>query len=233
MLKSKSEVFAVRLIPLATSSVLIIGLISACAQSEFAGDTGQGVRNGIKPPGGDPNDSETPPGNNTPGNDDSLKTDDGGKIELVDADLIIERHGDGAHYQNCMTANIQGQAPLDIGCNRPAPHPASYGRANPFTSVKVKLMTNTCNVLQLAMKSKKSAGGVFVQNIRTSGRVFTSATKPSNGPGYVIDQIPNGFRIYANDNPDNNWGDLSLSITAPGTSKIKFTIEGSNIPCPQ
>lgn len=222
-----------RLIPLTTSSLLIIGLISACAQSEFAGDTGQGVRNGMKTPNKDPNNPDDPT-NNTPGNDDGLKTDDGGKIELVDADLIIQRHGDGAAFQNCMTANIQGQAPLDIGCNRPAPRPASYGGANPFTSVKVKLLTNTCNVLQLAMKSKKSAGGGFVQNIRTSERVFTTATKPAKGPGYVIDQIPNGFRIYANDNDDSNWGDLSLSITAPpGTSKIKFTIEGSNIPCPQ
>lgn len=215
-----------------TISILIgVGLISACAQSEFAGDTGQGVRNGVKPPSDIPNDSDTP-GTNTPGNDDGLKTDDGGKIELVDADLTIQRHGDGAHFQNCMTANIAGQPAVDIGCNRPGPYPNSYGGANPFTSAKVKLLTNTCNVLKLSMKSKKTAGGAFSQNITTSSRVFTSATKPSNGPGYVIDQIPNGFRVYANDNGDSNWGDLSLSITSLGTSKIKFTIEGSNIPCP-
>ena len=216
-----------RTFPLVIGSLLVVGLVSACAQSEFAGEAGQGVRKNVQTPNkNNPNDSETP-GTNTPGTGDDLMTDDGGEIKLVDAELTIQRHGDGAHFHNCMKANIQGQPAVDIGCNRPGRYPASYGGANPFTSAKIKLLTNTCNVLQLSMTSNGNP------NITTSGRVFTSATKPANGPGYVIDQVPNGFRIYANDNGDSNWGDLSLSITSTANSKIKFTIEGTNIPCPQ
>ncbi len=214
------------------SSLIVVGLISACAQSEFAGDTGQGVRNGIKPPGGDPNDSETTPGKNTPGNDDSLKTDDGGKIELVEAELSLSRENDQAKYRNCLYAHIVDQPPVTLSCNRD-----TNGNKNPAggSSVKIKLRTNTCNQLRIYFESTRRSDPQTISTA-TPGRVSVGASKQGQGikgPGLnIIREASGSLLIEANDNPDTMWHDVYLRVTPPANRpNIKFTIENSGIPC--
>jgi hypothetical protein len=218
-----------------TFGLFITGFnIMSCSQQEFSGDSGSNYaykngKNGPKKPGtsdGTKDDPSNP--NSTAGN--PLTPDDGGKVQLIDAELTITRNGDGAHFQNCMKGNIEGQPAVDLGCNRPAPYPSSYGGANPVKSVKIKLKTNTCNVLKLSMNSNSGSGSY--PNITTASSVYSTATKPAIGPGYLVDKITGGFAVSANDNNDGNWGDLSLSITSANSAKIKFTIEGSGVPCP-
>ncbi len=216
------------------SILIVVGLISACAQSEFAGDTGQGVRNGIKPPGGDPNDSETTPGKNTPGNDDSLKTDDGGKIELVEADLQVDRLPDSARFQNCLSAHVVGQPVVELGCNRNAPN--SDSRPPLAKNVRMKLLTNSCNQLRVIFKT--NSGGGLKDNVTTAvpGRISSGASKDrtgAKGPGINIVKEANGsYLIEANDNNDERWHDVYLRVTPPANRpNIKFTIENSGIPC--
>lgn len=223
-----------KLIPIATRSILIVGLISACAQSEFAGDTGQGVRNGVKPPSDIPNNSDTP-GTNTPGNDDGLKTDDGGKIELVEAELQVDRLPDSARFQNCLFAHIVGQPVVELGCNRTGP-----GVDNPrpplANGVKMKLLTNSCN--QLRVYFKTNSGGGLKDNVTTAlpGRISSGASKDNTGatgPGInIIKEASGGYLIEANDNNDKRWHDVYLRVKPPANRpNIKFTIENSGIPC--
>jgi hypothetical protein len=208
-LKTKSEDFAVRLIPLATSCLLIIGLISACAQSEFAGDTGQGVRNGMKDPNKDPNNPDDPT-NNTPGNDDGLKTDDGGKIEIIETTLTIKSNSDRAKFKNCVSArltNLPQEPAKQLGCNRSAP----YGGKLDRQSAKMKVQTNTCNVMNISFTSQNQSGTRTLSTNANSSRFIIKRTGP------------NSFNVQANDNDDNDWRDLDLDIIGDGS--FKFTIE--------
>lgn len=209
--------------------------VASCSQQEFAGDSGSAnaYKKG-KPGKGNNTNTNNPNGDltNPNGDPNKLNADDGGKVELVEADLTIQRHSDSAMYKNCMKAEIEGQPVVDLGCNNPEPYRKFPAGANNFAQVKVKLKTNTCNVVKIGMTSQKSVNGPIEQNVGTnSGRVYSNATKPGNGPGYVVEQAPGGFKIYGNDNNDGKWIDLNLSVTLPESSKLKFTIEGSGIPC--
>ena len=198
-----------RLIPLATSCLLIIGLISACAQSEFAGDTGQGVRNGMKDPNKDPNNPDDPT-NNTPGNDDGLKTDDGGKIEIIETTLTIKSNSDRAKFKNCVSArltNLPQEPAKQLGCNRSAP----YGGKLDRQSAKMKVQTNTCNVMNISFTSQNQSGTRTLSTNANSSRFIIKRTGP------------NSFNVQANDNDDNDWRDLDLDIIGDGS--FKFTIE--------
>ncbi len=152
-------------------------------------------------------------------------------MAIIDASLTVTRNGDGAHFQNCMEAFIDGQAPVSLGCNRPAPYPASYGGANLVSAVTIKLKTGVCNVLKLRMFSRQSPGGASTLKLDTNvpSTVFSPQNVPSRGPGFLISKVSDQFTIGANDNNDNRWVDLNLSIKGDG--RAKFTMQGTNIPC--
>jgi hypothetical protein len=224
----------VQIIHQTISFLIVVGLISACAQSEFAGDTGQGVRNGMKDPDKDPNKGPTENPTTTKDNDDGLNTDDGGKIELVEADLQVDRLPDSARFQNCLSAHVVGQPVVELGCNRNAPN--SDSRPALAKNVRMKLLTNSCNQLRVIFKT--NSGGGLKDNVTTAvpGRISSGATKDrtgAKGPGINIVKEANGsYLIEANDNNDERWHDVYLRVTPPvNRPNIKFTIENSGIPC--
>lgn len=189
----------------------LITLISACAQSEFAGDTGQGVRSGVKPPPGGPDDPGTPGGGpTTPGSGDGLKTDGGDKIEIIETMLTINSNSDRAKFKNCVSArltNLPQEPAKELGCNRSEPYGASLSRQ----SAKIKVQTNACNVMNIS----------FTSQSRTETRTLSTS---ANSSRFIIKRTgPNSFNVQANDNSDNDWRDLDLDIIGDGT--FKFTIE--------
>ena len=219
------------------SILIVVGLISACAQSEFAGDTGQGVRNGMKDPNKDPNKGPPEIPTTKKDNDDGLNTDDGGKIELVEADLQADRLPDSANFQNCLSAHVVGQPVVELGCNRLYPKKTPTDPRPPLMKgVKMKLLTNSCN--QLRVYFKTNSGGGLRDNVTTAvpGRISSGASKDNTGatgPGINIVKEANGsYLIEANDNNDKRWHDVYLRVTPPvNRPNIKFTIENSGIPC--
>jgi hypothetical protein len=99
-------------------------------------------------------------------------------------------------------------------------------------NVRLKLKTNTCNQLRVYFTSSGTPG---VISTATKNRVSFNASKHgiALGPGLNIkSQAPRSFLIEANDNPDNMWHDVYLTVTPPANRPdLKFTIENSGIPC--
>ena len=204
--------------------VLLAVVSTSCAQSEFAGDSGQGVRVKNKPnnpsnPSPGPGPTDTTPGPSNPNSSDGSKpnVDDGGRVELVDAELIISKSDDRAAWKNCLYAGIQGQPDVEIGCNRDSPN----GTRLPQKSTKIKLKTNECNQLRLVLYTQRPGEKTPTPNISTVGSVSR----------FQIQKLePRKFQINANDNFDSDWLDLMVTIYSTDP-KIKFTIQGSSIPC--
>ena len=189
-------------------------LVAACAQTDFAGDSGQGIRSGKKiPPGTSDGTPGTPTTNgNTPSNP-VITTDDGGKIEVIETTLAITSNSDNAKFKNCVNAkinNLPTVAAKELGCNRDAPYGSKRTRAN----VKIKVQTNVCNVMGISFTSQSAAGGP----------VNTLSTSSTSSRFRISRKGPNSFNIMANDNTDNDWNDLNLDVTGDGS--FKFTIEG-------
>jgi hypothetical protein len=208
----------VRIFALTTSLFVTASVLVACSQSEFAGEAGQGVRlNKKKTPLDNPNNSDTPGINDNPGIDDGLMTDDGGEIKLVDAELIISKSTDRARWKNCLYAGIDGQPDVEIGCNRVSPG----GTRLEQKSTSIKLKTNECNQLRLTLHTQKDGQNATSPNISTVGQASR----------FQIRRLaPSKFAINANDNFDNDWMDLNVTIYTENP-KIKFTIKGSNFTC--
>ena len=208
------------------SSIAVSGLFMACAQSEFAADTGRGVASKPKPPKDDSTTDKDK--NETPG-DNQLVVDDSGEIKLVDVDLSITRQRDNAAFTNCVYAHIIGQPPVALSCNKDA-----IGNRNDLTqlNVRLKLKTNTCNQLRVYFTSSGTPGEI---STATKNRVSFNASKHGNalGPGLNIKtQAARSFLIEANDNGDKMWHDVYLTVTPPANRPdLKFTIENSGIPC--
>jgi hypothetical protein len=199
-------------------------LFASCSNQEFAGDSASaGTYKKGKP--GKPNTSNNPNGDATKPNGNGLNTDDGGKVELVDAELTIDRLGDSAAWTNCLSAELVGGGQnVHLGCNKGVIP----------TNVKMKLLTNTCNTLRLTLTTNGS------QNFTTQSANLISSGNASkhnsgiNGKGMHI--IPNAadgsFTVETNDNTDTKWHDTYLRIKPPANRpNIKFTIENSGIPC--
>jgi hypothetical protein len=199
----------VKIIHQIISILIVVGLISACAQSEFAGDTGQGVRNGMKDPNKDPNkDPDDPTTTKDP--NDGLKTDDGGKIEIIETMLTINSNSDRAKFKNCVSArltNLPQEPARQLGCNRSAPYRDRLNRQ----SAKMKVQTNTCNIMNISFTSDSGSGARTLSTSANSSRFIIKRTGP------------NSFNVQANDNDDNDWRDLDLDIIGDGS--FKFTIE--------
>ena len=207
-----------------TAALLLMPILIACNESNFSSEGGTAARC-VGPscdpvsPTTTPTTTPTTPPTTTPAptTPDQISTDNGRIPAVVDAQLKITLNGDGAHFQNCLFANILGQAPADLGCNRPGVFPAKYGTL-PVPNASIKVMTNTCNVLSLKLRTNSGAG--LKDNVSTT----TSPTR------FIITKTgPGQFNIKANDNGDNNWNDLNLTIKAD--NNVKYTIENSNIPC--
>jgi hypothetical protein len=191
----------------------------SCSQQEFSGDSGsqrtyRTGQNGSKKPVTN-NDTKDPSDQNVTAN--PLSTDDGGKVQLVDAQLIVSKSDDSAAFKNCLYANIVGQPPVEIGCNREAPR----GTRLPQKSSTIKLKTNECNQLHLVLYTQKDGEAAPSPNVDTT----TSISR------FQIQKVePRKFKINANDNFDQNWNDLNVTIYSENP-KIKFTIENSGFPC--
>lgn len=192
----------------------VAGLLSACAQSEFAGDSGQGVlvkKNNPK------DDVTTDPKKDGPSDDTQIVVDDSGEIKLIDADLVVSRSEDSAAWKNCLYAGIQGQPDVELGCNRVTVR----GDRLPPRTAKIKLKTNECNQLRLALHTQRDGEATTTPNLSTVGTISR----------FQIQKLePRKFKINANDNFDNSWNDLNVTIYTTNP-KIKFTIQGSGIPC--
>lgn len=196
------------------SSIAVAGLLMACAQSEFAGDSGQGVVGKTKPPEDDSTTDKDK--NETPG-DNQLVVDDSGEIKLIDTDLVVSRSEDTAAWKNCLYAGIQGQPDVELGCNRVTVR----GDRLPPRTAKIKLKTNECNQLRLALHTQRDGEATTTPNLSTVGTISR----------FQIQKLePRKFKINANDNFDNSWNDLNVTIYTTNP-KIKFTIQGSGIPC--
>lgn len=211
-----------KLIQLIGTIATVVGLLSACAQSEFAGDSGQGVFVKKNTPKDDPTTDKNK--DETPG-DNQLVIDDSGEIKLVDTDLIIDRLGDSAAWTNCVSAQlVGGNETVELGCNKGALP----------TGVKIKLLTNTCNTLRLTLKTNGKI------NFSTASANLVSRGNSSRDnigiPGKGMHIIPNAadrsFMLETNDNNDFRWHDTYLRVRLPkDRPNIKFTIENSGIPC--
>jgi len=193
---------------------IVTGFLATCAQSEFTGDSGQGIRT-KKPPVGPPA-TDVPGPNDTPGNNE-LIVDDSGEIKLIDADLVVSRSEDSAAWKNCLYAGIQGQPDVELGCNRATVR----GDRLPPRTARIKLKTNECNQLRLALHTQRDGEAKTTPNLSTVGTISR----------FQIQKLePRKFKINANDNFDNHWNDLNVTIYTTNP-KIKFTIQGSGIPC--
>jgi len=184
-------------------------LVAACAQTDFAGDSGQGIRSGKKIPPGTPGTPGTPTTPNNP----VITTEDGGKVETVETTLTIVSNSDHAKFKNCVNAkltNLPTEPAKELGCNRDAP----YGAARSRGSVKMKVQTNVCNVMSISFTSQSSV----------NGPVNTLSTSSTSSRFRISRLGPNSFKIMANDNTDGDWNDLNLNVTGDGS--FKFTIEG-------
>lgn len=198
-------------------SIVVVGIslgIFACAQSEFSGGSGQGVRSSTPPGGNPPDNNEVPPGSNPPNNDknpNGLSTDDGGEIKIIETTLTINSNSDHAKFKNCVQAkltNLPTEPAHELGCNRSSP----YGAALARQSAKMKVQTNTCNVMNIS----------FTSQTRTSTNTLSTS---ANSSRFIIKRTgPNSFNVMANDNNDSDWNDLNLDIIGDGS--FKFTIEG-------
>jgi hypothetical protein len=201
---------------------IVTGFLATCAQSEFTGDSGQGIRT-KKPPVGPPA-TDVPGPTDTPGNNE-LIVDDSAEIKLVDADLTIDRLGDSAAWTNCVSAQlVGGTQTVQLGCNKGAVP----------TGVKIKLLTNTCNTLRLTLKTNGAFNFSTESANFVSSGAFSKDNKFIKGKGMHI--IPNAanrsFTLETNDNDDFRWHDTYLKITPPANrTNIKFTIENSGLPC--
>lgn len=212
--------------------ILCVNLLS-CSNQTFSSESGSAAIGSRKPIDGKNGNIDGPTEVDTE-HKEGLDTDDAGTVELVEADLLIDRLPDSAAWQNCLFAHIVGQPEIELGCNRNAPK--SNNRPPLAKNVKMKLKTNTCNQLRVYFRSNSGKG--LKDNVSTEdpGRISSGATKQGtgiNGPGINIIKEPGGsFLLEANDNGDADWHDVYLRITPPaGRSNIKFTVENSGIPC--
>jgi hypothetical protein len=190
-------------------------LVAACAQTDFSGDSGQGIRSGKKIPPGTPGTPGKPgkPGTPTTPNNPVITTEDGGKIEVIETTLTIVSNSDHARFKNCVNAkltNLPTEPAKELGCNRDAP----YGSPRSRGSVKMKVQTNVCNVMSISFTSQSAAGGP----------IKTLSTSSASNRFRISRKGPNSFNIMANDNDDGDWNDLNLDVTGDGS--FKFTIEG-------
>lgn len=205
-------------------------LVAACAQTDFAGDSGQGFRSGKKTPPGTSNGTPGTPGTNNNPSNPVITTDDGGKIEVVEAELKLDRLTDKAKYRNCLYAHIVGEPPVALDCNRNA----SDAKINPAGNVKIKLKTNTCNQLRIYFESTNRPDPKTISTA-ILGQVSFGQSKQGRsipGPGLNVIKKPASYLLEANDNGDNDWWDVSLRITPPANQpNIKFTIENSGLGC--
>lgn len=136
----------------------------------------------------------------------------------VNVTLSMDRYPDGAKNTNCVTAMLlPNGSPVSLGCNKGVL----------AKDVQITVRGDTCNTLRLYFTTSGGWGAKPFDSSQ-AGRVNGSV-----GPGFRINRSGlRGIYIYANDNSDNSWTDLSLLATPPvDRDDIKFTIENSSLPC--
>lgn len=143
------------------------------------------------------------------GDDDDLLESDDDQIALVALPLDFQRFPDTAANDNCLFMIINKQPEQKFGCNH------SGGAQNTITAmVKPKPYCNTIR-LRLTSNNVQSWTTANASDISTFFRI----SKPA----------ANVIKLQANDNRDNDFNDLNLTIS--GRDKIKFTIENSGQGC--
>ena len=140
------------------------------------------------------------------------------KNTTIETTLAVTSSSTRARFKNCVNAkvnNLPTEPVQELGCNRDSP----FGNPRFKSTVKIKVQTNVCNVLVLSLTSQSSPGG----------SVNTLATSSTSSRFIIRRTGLNSFNIMANDNNDNDWNDLNLTVTGDGS--FKFTMDGQ--PCPK
>ncbi len=126
----------------------------------------------------------------------------------IDAQIEFHHLPDTASWTNCLKIQVNGGPETDLGCNKGAPllTASVVAKAPPF-----------CNIVRLNLYSN----GAFNK---------TTANAATVADSFIIQQIgPGNFRVQCNDNSDDDYNDLNLTMNAVGD--VKFTIENSGFPC--
>ena len=189
--------------------VLLTGLLTfcACAASKFSGEAKKGndASSGPQNPAiGVP--TPIPVAPQSPANA-GIST----VAENSDIDVPIEfQHlPDTAHWTNCLKISVNGGPEVDLGCNRgdPLKTASVTAKSKPF-----------CNQVRLNLYSN----GKFNKSTQNSADVQASFRIQRTAPGQ--------FTVQCNDNSDNDYNDLNLSMTSKSPS-ITYTVENSGIAC--
>jgi len=126
----------------------------------------------------------------------------------VDAQIEFHHLPDTASWTNCLKIQVNGGPETDLGCNKGAPL---------LTATVVANAPPFCNIVRLNLYSN----GAFNKTTADPATVADSFIIQALGPG--------NFSVKCNDNYDNDYNDLNLTMNAVGD--VKFTIENSGVPC--
>jgi hypothetical protein len=127
----------------------------------------------------------------------------------IDAEIEFHHLADTAAWTNCLKIQVNGGPETDLGCN--------HGGAAVATAKVVANSAPFCNIVRLNLYSN----GAFNKSTADAAQVAAS---------FIIQQIgTSNFSVQCNDNNDNDYNDLNLTMNAVGA--VSFTIENSGIPC--
>ncbi|MFO0677676.1 MAG: hypothetical protein U0169_14165 [Polyangiaceae bacterium] len=123
---------------------------------------------------------------------------------------VLEFHHlpDTARWTNCLKVQVNGGPETDLGCNKGAP------------LLSANVVVNAppaCNVVRL--------------NLYSNGKFNKSTSNPADvAKSFVIQKLgPGNFSVKCNDNGDNDFNDLNLTMNAK--DGVLFTIENTGIAC--
>lgn len=131
----------------------------------------------------------------------------GNTEKVIKASFNVSRQADTAAWTNCLKVQINGGAEIDLGCNHGAIVPTVTADA---------LAKPKCNVVRLILYSngKKNRTTENPDHIANDFRITKLGT--------------NSFKVQCNDNRDNDFNDLNLSISS---ADANLSIENTNFTC--
>jgi hypothetical protein len=126
----------------------------------------------------------------------------------VDAQIEFHHLPDTASMMNCLKIQVNGGPEIDLGCNQGPPLLSAQVQAQP---------PPFCNIVRLNLYSN----GLFNKTTANAADVPRSFIFQQLGPG--------NFMVQCNDNYDNDFNDLNLTMNAVGN--VLFTIENTSFSC--
>ena len=126
----------------------------------------------------------------------------------ISASIEFHHLPDTAAWTNCLKIQVNGGPETDLGCN--------MGQALKTAQI-VANAPPFCNIVRLNLYSN----GNFNK---------TTANAADVAKSFLITKVsPGNFKVQCNDNYDDDFNDLNLTMNAVGS--VNFTIENSGIGC--